>query len=117
MGLTRAATAKRDELINAALDAGTSPETIARDTGAHLATVYRKRVRWLHDRGDAAVDAIPDFPSVADLPIMAEIDRILFPGSVAPKVEGIPSLASLVAELKAVHRKLGKLIAAWDTKV
>ena len=55
MGISRAETAKRDKLIIAALERGTPPDVIARETGAGIASVYRKRQVWLQARSDKAV--------------------------------------------------------------
>ena len=122
MGISRAETAKRDKLIIAALERGTPPDVIARETGAGIASVYRKRQVWLQARSDKAVaglyvgEDILDILDIPEPPIMAELNAILHPGRAVPPAASVEELKEIARELAAVNKKLGQLLARWGSK-
>ena len=119
MGISRAETAKRDKLIIAALERGTPPDVIARETGAGIASVYRKRQVWLQARSDKAVAGLyvgEDILDIPEPPIMAELNAILHPGRAVPPAASVEELKEIARELAAVNKKLGQLLARWESK-
>ena len=119
MAISRAESAKRDAEILRLLDQGTPPDVIASQTGAGVATVYRKKQAWLQARSDKAVAdlyQIPDVPDVLDMlesPVFAEVNALLHPERAVPGAASLAELTAIAREQAAVSKKLGKLIERW----
>ena len=107
MGISRAETAKRDKLIIAALERGTPPDVIARETGAGIASVYRKRQVWLQARSDKAVAGLyvgEDILDIPEPPIMAVLDAAAPDFGLAGKDVSRRRLERLAAKADALER-------------
>ena len=122
MAISRSESAKRDAEILRLLDQGTPPDAIASQTGAGVATVYRKRQAWLQARSDKAVADLYQIPDVLDVldipepPIMAELNAILHPGRAVPPAASVEELKEIARELAAATQRVGKLLASWERK-
>ena len=114
MAISRAESAKRDGEIIRLLNLGHNPETIARETGAGLATIYRKRKVWLQERSDAAVadlyrETVPDALEIPEPDIMNELHNILH-----PPPSNLVALRKIAADLETTSKRLALELSKWD---